>query len=79
MTFSFRPLAIKKLFPSLRKSKEATVTPRTQLDRSGLPSETLAGPRKPRLAGGVKWHNMKGNYPSGKLRRVAGELQIADH
>jgi hypothetical protein len=33
-------------------------------------------PRKPRLAGGVKGHNMKRNYLSGKPRPVAGELHI---
>ena len=31
-------------------------------------------PRKPRLVGGVKGHNMKRNYLTGKPRPVAGEL-----
>ncbi len=33
-------------------------------------------PHKPRLVGGVKGHNMKGNYLSGKRRPVAGELHF---
>jgi hypothetical protein len=42
MMFSFRLPTIKKLSRSRQKSREgATVTSRTQLDRNGLPSETL--------------------------------------
>jgi hypothetical protein len=33
-------------------------------------------PRKPHLVGGVKGHNMKRNYLSGKPRHVAGELHF---
>jgi hypothetical protein len=33
-------------------------------------------PRKPRLAGGVKGHNMKRNYLTGKPWPVAQELQM---
>ena len=45
---------------------------------SRLPSPILGRnvPRKPRLAGGVKGYNMKGNYLSGKPRPVTGELQF---
>jgi hypothetical protein len=32
-------------------------------------------PRKPRLLGGIKGHNMKRNYLTGKPRPVAVELQ----
>jgi N-acetylglucosamine-6-phosphate deacetylase len=35
-------------------------------------------PRKPRLAGGVKGHNMIGNYLSGKPRPEAGQLHFGD-
>ena len=47
-------------------------------DRSSLPSKKLAEtcPVPPKRDTG---HNMKGNYPSGKPRPVAGELQIEDH
>ncbi len=31
-------------------------------------------PRKPRLVGGVKGHNIKRDYLTGKPRPVAGEL-----
>ena len=80
MTFSFRLLAIKRLFPSRRKSKEGDSNPSDAVGSKWSPLRNLGRvvPRKPRLAGGVKWHNMKGNYPSGKPRPVAGELQIAD-
>jgi hypothetical protein len=33
-------------------------------------------PRKPRLEGGVKGHNMKRDYLTGKPWPVAGELDI---
>ena len=41
---------------------------------SRLPSPILGRnvPRKPRLVGGVKGYDMKGNYLSGKLQPVAG-------
>ena len=80
MTLSFRPLAIKKLFLSRRKSKEGDSNPSDAVGSKWSPLRNLGRvvPRKPRLAGGVKWHNMKRNYPSGKPRPVAGELHIAD-
>ena len=81
MTLSFRPLAIKKLFPSRRKSKEGDSNPSDAVGSKWSPLRNLGRdvPRKPRLAGGVKGYNMKENYPSGKPRLVAGELHIADH
>ena len=45
---------------------------------SRFPSPILGRnvPRKPRLEGGAKGYDMKGNYLSGKPRPVAGELQF---
>ena len=81
MMFSFRLPTIKKLSRSRQKSREGDSNLSDAVGWKWSPLRNLGRdvPRKPRLAGRVKWHNMKGNCTSGKPRPVARELHIADH
>jgi hypothetical protein len=46
-------------------------------DFNGLPFDRNV-PRKPRLVGGVKGHNIKRDYLAGKPRPMGGELHILE-